>query len=87
MLSRRQFAVIAATFTAAVMSGAQSLDQEFPPLAGVNIVIGNQIEIDRVLGALREFGRLERLTISEDKILKQGLTTKTLYLGRRRSRH
>jgi hypothetical protein len=62
MLSRRQFAVMAAAFSAAVMAGAQNLDQGFPPLAGVNIAIGNQTETDQVLGALREFGRFERLT-------------------------
>ena len=82
MLSRRQFAVIAATVTAAVLSGAQSLDQGFPPLAGVNIAIGNQTEIDQVLGALREFGRMERLTISEDKILKQGRDVAQIKLER-----
>jgi hypothetical protein len=64
--------VIAAAFTAAVITGAQTLDQGFPPLAGVNITIGNQTEIDQVLAALRDFGSLERLTVSEDNIPKQG---------------
>ena len=82
MLSRRQFAVIVATFTAAVVSGAQSLDQGFPPLTGVNIAIGNQTEIDQVLEALREFGKLERLTISEDKIFKQGRDVAQIKLER-----
>jgi hypothetical protein len=73
---------MAATFTATVMSDAQSLDQGFPPLAGVNIAIGNQTEIDQVLGVLREFGRLERLTISEDAILKQGRDVAQIKLDR-----
>jgi hypothetical protein len=55
-----------------MMSVAQSLNQGFPPLAGANIAVANQTEIDQVLGALREFGRWERLTISEDTISKQG---------------
>jgi hypothetical protein len=84
MLSRRQFAVIAASFMAAVTSGAQSLDQGFRPLGGVNIASGNQTEIDQVLDVLREFGRLERLTISEDNILKQGRNVAQIKLERDR---
>jgi hypothetical protein len=64
------------------VSDAQSLDQGFPPIAGVNIAIGNQTEIDQVLGALREFGKLERLTISEDKIFKQGRDVAQIKLER-----
>jgi hypothetical protein len=82
MLSRRQFAMMAATFAAAVMSGAQSLDEGFPPLAGVNIAVGNQTEINQVLGALREFGRSERLTISEDTMVKQGRDVAKIKLER-----
>jgi hypothetical protein len=72
MLSRRQFTVMATTFSAAVILGARSQDRGFPPRAGIAIAIGNQTEIDQVLGALREFGGLERLSIAEDKIPRQG---------------
>jgi hypothetical protein len=37
---------------------------------------------DQVLGALREFGKLERLTISEDNILKQGREVAQIKLDR-----
>jgi hypothetical protein len=70
--SRRQIVLAAVTFATAASSGAQSLDQGFLPLAGVKIAVANQTEIDQVLVALREFGKLERLDISEGEIPKQG---------------
>jgi len=72
MWSRRQIVLATVTFTAAVRSGAQSLEQGFPPLAGVNIAVGNQTEINQLLAALREIGRLERLAVSEGTFPKQG---------------
>jgi len=41
-------------FAAAVMSGAQSLDEGFPPLAGVNIAAGNQTENQSSAGSFCE---------------------------------
>jgi hypothetical protein len=72
MWSRQRLLLAALIVTAAVTSGAQSIEQGFPPLAGVTIAALSQTEIDQVLAELRDLGRTERLTLSEGRFPKQG---------------